>query len=186
MLALGWSGMMPSQFLVRQFNISQNEYMYIKYNTYSPHGIYYGRNAIFCVQNLGIIDLSKICCSYVRFGVSLFGPLRLPGRPARSKHQFQYLCDLWNGGYQSLDVTTCEWHPQTHEPTCVLFCEGKWQPWVRFVKGKGSDNCCYMQYKHCNHNQWEPKDSPGIQLLQVNGAFFLDKHVVHTCHAKQV
>jgi len=34
----------------------------------------------------------------------------------------------------------------------------------RFVKG--SDSRCYMQYKHWNHNEWEPQDSPGIQLLK--------------------
>lgn len=49
---------------------------------------------------------------------------------------------------------------------------------VCFVKG--SDNYCYMQYKHWNHNQWEPQVSPGIQLLQVN-IDLVDKHVVGTC-----
>ena len=130
-------------------------YMYIKHYTYSPPGIYYGRNAIFCTRNLGIIVLHKICCSCVRFGVCLFCTLRLPERPARGKHQFQFR----NGGHQSFDVTTYEWHPHPHKPTSVSLCEGKWQPWVHFVKGKGSDNRCYMQYKHWNHNQWEPQDT---------------------------
>ena len=36
----------------------------------------------------------------------------------------------------------------------------------RFVKGR--DGCCYMQWKHWNHNQWEPKEGLGISLLKVN------------------
>ena len=36
----------------------------------------------------------------------------------------------------------------------------------RFVKGR--DGHCYMQWKHWNHNQWEPMEGLGISLLKVN------------------
>ena len=36
----------------------------------------------------------------------------------------------------------------------------------RFIKGR--DGHCYMQWKHWNHNQWEPKEGLGISLLKVN------------------
>lgn len=115
-------------------------YMYIKHYTYSPPGIYYGRNAIFCTRNLGIIVLHKICCSCVRFGACLFAQLRLPWRPARGKHQFQYPCDVRNDGSKlgCNHIWTTSTNTRTHmcfilwrEVTTVgSFCggKGKWQP----------------------------------------------------------
>ena len=105
-----------------------------------------------------ICNRTTICCSCVRFGVIISDFLE----GLQEANTNTNVC-----GYQSLDATTDEWHPQSHKPTCGLFCEGKY-------------NYCYMQYKHWNHNQWEPQVSPGIQLLQVN-IDLVDKHVVGTC-----
>ena len=65
-----------------------------------------------------ICNRTTICCSCVRFGVIISDFLE----GLQEANTNTNVC-----GYQSLDATTDEWHPQSHKPTCGLFCEGKWQ-----------------------------------------------------------